>query len=289
MYVWGDKYKMNELQKVIKYFAMAFAAFLAFTIVSGIVTALFAVTGLFSISSSTSTKVDGTYNYSNVQSIDIDHSLGKLIIKTGDSDEVIVETTNVTNDFNIKLKDNGELYIQDGKNSFNIFGDGVSKNRKIVVYLPEDFVAENISIDAGAGDIELENLTTKKLVLNAGFGNVDGEGIIADSCSLESGVGNVSLNNVDFKHFDIEGGVGNIKVDGVLNGKTTVESGVGNIKLIVRDDSNNFNISVEKGIGSVKVDGNSINQMNNISASNFMSIEAGIGNIDINFITNAGF
>lgn len=283
---------MNELQKVIKYIAMAFAAFLAFTIISGIVTAIIAVTGIFSISSSksTSTKVDGSYNYSNVQSIDIDHSLGKLIIKTSDSDEVIVETTNVTDEFKIKLKDNGELYIQDEKEFFSVFGNNIGKNRKIVIYLPEDFIADKVDIDAGAGNIEIENLTARKFVLNAGFGNVDGEGIIADSCSLESGVGNVSLSKVDFKHFDVEGGVGNIKVDGVLLGKTSVESGVGNIRLIVRGNINDYNISTEKGIGSVKVDGNGVNLINgNNNASNFMTIEGGIGNIDIDFEDAAGF
>ncbi len=280
---------MNELQKVIKYFAMAFAAFLAFTIISGIVTALFAVTGFFSISSGSTTKVDATYNYSNVRNIDIDHSIGKLIIKTSDNDEVIVETTDVTKDFTIKQRDNGDLYIKDEQEFINVFGNNINKNRRIVVYLPEELVVDKFDIDAGAGNIEIEDLKAKKLVLAAGFGNIDGDGITADSCTLESGVGNISFYNVDFNNFDIEGGVGNIKVDGVLYGKTTVESGVGNIRLIVRGNINDYNINAEKGIGTIKVNGNSLNQIGNKNASNFMSIEGGIGNIDIDFEEAYGF
>jgi DUF4097 and DUF4098 domain-containing protein YvlB len=275
---------MSELQKVLKYFAMAFAAFLAFTIISGIVTALFAVTGFFSFSNNTSTstsKVDGTYNYSNVRNIEIDHSIGNLIIKTSDNDDIIVETTNVTNDFTIKQKDNGDLYIHDDQEFFNVLGR-INKNKKIVVYLPEDFVAEKFDIEAGAGNIQIENLKANKFVLVAGFGNVEGDNIIADSCILESGVGNINLNNVNLTNVDIEGGVGNIKIYGELYGKTIVDSGVGNIKLVLDGDLNDYNINAEKGIGTIKVNGDSISQINsNKNASNVMDIKGGVGNIDI--------
>lgn len=283
---------MSELQKIIKYFAMAFAAFLAFTIVSGIVTAILAITGFFSYSTTTTTQVDGTYNYSNVQNIDIDHGVGTLIIKIGDSDDIIVETTNVTKNFTIKQKDNGDLHIQDEQQfmNVNVFGNGLSKNKKIVIYLPKDFVAEQFDIDAGAGNIEIDGLKTEKLMLTAGFGNVEGDNIIADSCDLESGVGNINLTNVDIGNFNIEGGVGNIKIEGNVYGKTIVECGIGNIKLTVRGDINDYNLNVDKGIGTIKVNGNSYSQIDgNRNASNLMSIEGGIGNIDIIFEEAFGF
>lgn len=282
---------MSELQKVLKYFAMAFAAFLAFTIISGIVTALFAVTGFFSFGNNTTStaKVDSTYKYSNVRNIDIDHSTGNLFIKTSDSDEVIVETTNVTSQFTIKQKDNGDLYIHDDQEFFNVVGK-IGHNKKIVVYLPEDFVADKFDIEAGAGNIQIDNLNANKLVLVAGFGNVEGDNIVANSCTLESGVGNINLNDVNLTNVDIEGGVGNIKIYGDLYGKTNIESGVGNIKLVLNGDLEDYNITAEKGIGTIKVNGNSINQMNNNkNATNFMDLEGGIGNIDIIFENASGF
>ena len=79
---------MNEFQKVIKYLAMGFAIFLTVTIIGGIATGVFALTGVFNGVAASGDAVDINKSFDDVKSITIDHGVGTLKVRTGDSDKV---------------------------------------------------------------------------------------------------------------------------------------------------------------------------------------------------------
>jgi len=276
---------MSELQKVLKYCAMGFAAFLAFSIITGIITAVCAVTGVFSITGSANT-VDVSKSFENVKSLSAEPSVGTFTIKVGESDEVEVVAENVSENFTAEKSFSGELRIKDNWNFWNIFNGKSSLNgkAKITIYVPEDFVAENIEIDAGAGNVNMEGLTTKKLDINAGAGNIYGKNITANKVKMDGGVGEITLEEVDLSDVDIESGVGNVNVQGSMSGKNKIDCGVGEVKLDLTGSTDDYDLKVDKGLGSVYINNEKYSDLNwnNITATKSLDINGGVGDIEIN-------
>ncbi len=277
---------MSEFQKVIKYCAIAFAAFLAFTILTGIVTALFALTGLIS-NSSGKNLINIEKSFENVKSLSVEHGIGNLSIIQGGGDEVEVVAENVGENFEVEKSFSGELRIRSRFNFWNFIS---GKNKKagesrITIYLPDGFVADKVELDAGAGNIALESLSAEKLDINAGAGNIDGSRIIAGEVKLDGGVGEITFEEVQFTDTDIDSGVGNVKIQGALYGKSKIDSGVGEVTLDLVQSGDDFNLKVDKGLGSVYIDGEKFSDLNwdSMTADNSLDINGGVGDININF------
>lgn len=277
---------MSELQKVIKYCAIGFAAFLAFSIITGIFSAALALTGVFSGIGSSNT-VDISESFDDVKSLSAEHSLGNFTIKLGDTDKVEVVAENVSESFTVEKSFSGNLKIKSKFSVWGLFnGNGNSSgNAKVTIYIPKDFIAENIEIDAGAGNVNIEALTTKKLEINAGAGNIYGENITAKQVDLDGGVGEITLEDINFTDVDIDCGVGNVNLQGSMYGKNKIDCGVGEVRLDLKGSIDDYNIKVEKGLGSVYINGekNSDINWNNRNAAHSLDINGGVGDIDIDF------
>lgn len=276
---------MNEMQKVIKYIAIGFAAFLAFTIVTGIVTAFIALTGAFSGINSGDSK-DINRSFDNVSSLSVEPSIGTLKIKEGTSDKVEVIADNVSENFIVKKSQDGKLILKGKFVFWNIFGNH-SENGKsdITIYLPSGFEAKEVEIDAGAGNIIIEELTTKRLDINAGAGNISGRNITASRVDLDGGVGDIDIEEVDLSNATIDCGVGNINLQGKLLGKNEIECGVGEVELTLKGSVEDYDIKIDKGLGNISIDGEKYSEIkwNNGSANNSLDIDGGVGNIEIDF------
>jgi len=277
---------MSELQKVLKYCAMGFAAFLAFSIITGIITAVLAITGTFSVFGSTNT-VDVSHSFENVKSLSAEPGVGTFTIKVGESDKVEVVAENVSEKFSAEKSFSGELKIKDNWSFWNLFNGNSNLNgkAKITIYIPKDFVAENIEIDAGAGNVNMESLTTKKLEINAGAGNIYGKNITANKVKMDGGVGEITLEQANLTDVDIESGVGNVNVQGGMYGRSKIDCGVGEVKLTLTGSTDDYDLKIEKGLGSVYINNEKYSDLNwnNSTASNSLDINGGVGDIEINF------
>ncbi|MFV0343642.1 MAG: DUF4097 family beta strand repeat-containing protein [Anaerocolumna sp.] len=276
---------MNEFQKVIKYLAIAFAIFLTVTIVTGIASGIVALVGVTTVSKED--VVNYNESFDNVRSLLVEHGVGKLIIKSTDSDKITVEGNQVTESFAAEKSLSGELRIKSKFNFWNMFGstNTISKNTSITIYLPKDFTAEIVELNAGAGNVLIESLVTEKLEINAGVGDVYGEYIFADKVSLDGGVGDITLENAQLNDVDIDAGVGNIDIEGKLTGDNDISAGVGNIKLDIIGSTDDYNMNIEKGVGDIYINGEKHGDLNwnNRTAKYSMEMDGGVGNIRINF------
>jgi DUF4097 and DUF4098 domain-containing protein YvlB len=276
---------MNEFQKVIKYLAIAFAVFLTVTIITGIASAVIAIVGVTTVNHEEI--VDYNKSFDDVRSLVVENGVGKLTIKSTDSDQVTVEGTNVNESFVAEKSFSGELKIKSKFNFWNMFNSGkdFNQNSTIIIYLPSSFEADKVEIDAGAGNVNIEGLKTDKLDINAGVGDVYGENIYADNVSLDGGVGEITLENVELNDVDIDAGVGNIEVQGKITGRSEIDAGVGNIDLDITGSPNDYELKVDKGIGDIYIDGDKYSSLkwNNITAEYSMDINGGVGNIRLDF------
>ncbi len=276
---------MSELQKVIKYCAIGFAAFLAFSIITGILSGVFAISGVFTGIGSNNT-INVSESFEDVKSLSVEPGIGTFAIEIGETDKVEVIAENVSENFVVEKSFSGNLKIKGKFNVWNFFGDHSNNaGARITVYIPKDFIAENVDIDAGAGNINIEALTAKELEINAGAGNINGKNITAYEVKLDGGVGEISLEQVNLTDVDIDCGVGNIDLEGSLYGKSQIDCGVGEVNLTLTGSVDDYNLKVEKGLGSIRINDQKYSDLNwnNTTASNTLDISGGVGNIDIDF------
>lgn len=210
---------MTAFQKIIKYGALAFAAYLCLMIITGIIftiTAMFGITmGLEALDDDTnsSTITAWEQEYSNITQMDIDLSICRLEIKQGDTFKVAV--SDVSDKF--KCESNGnKLKIEDKKLNRNFLNmNNVTPN--VTIYIPENMQFEKVDIETGVNDTNIEYLKADKLNVDMGVGKVTLTSEIMKSADIECGIGKLELNLIgqqtDYK-ISAEAGLGNFEVAG---------------------------------------------------------------------------
>ncbi len=290
---------MNSLQRVIKYCAIALAVILAIGIISAVVNLVFGIVSFSSGRTITRTHftdkhvfseedwdtVDFDESFSDVKSLNIDNSTGELRIKTGDTFRV--EAENVLDGFEAEVKSNGELCVTDNESGFRFFGfhfNGINNpNSKITVYVPANFLAEEVKIESGAGSVSIDSLNTDYLYLSAGAGNIKGSSIVANKVKMEGGVGSVNFNDVTFNDADFNCGVGSVNISGVMHGDNKFECGVGSVDLNLTGNIGDYDLNIDSGVGNIRVNGDKVreNEYRNRPAANSIEVDGGVGDVNI--------
>lgn len=222
---------MNTAQRIIKYFAVGFAAFLSFTIISAIA---FGALGILS-----ATKL--IKNNSNVEirceadespCLQVALGASELIIKKG-------ETFSAKSTYgHVEINQDGDKMVITEKGG-SVFDD---YNRTTTVYVPEDMVFEKAGISGGAGRIYIESLNAKELEIALGVGETAIDNLEFETAKIDAGIGRVSVKLAsDESKYSIKAnkGIGEIKFNGSsIGGDTWIGSG-------------NNKIEISGGIGSI--------------------------------------
>lgn len=281
---------MNSFQRIIKYCAIAFAVFLTIMIITGVGSAVFAIIHFLPGTSSYSSKwseeaADYSESFQNVNSLEVNHKFGELVIKTGDELKVIGE--NVPKRFKAEVDSSGKLTVDYNSDVFHFPWFGIKGNNKsdcrVTIYVPADYILKRTTLNTGAGNLTIEGLKTDKLKISAGAGNIDGDDITAEEADIDGGVGNIDFNHVNFSDSVLESGVGNISISGILSGRTKLDGGVGEVKLDLIGNKDDYNFNIDSGLGTVRVNGEKIshNDQSNTEAENEIIVDSGIGNVRI--------
>ena len=271
---------MTLAQKVIKYLALAFACFLIVSIISGILSALYVLSGVLGLQKEDET-IKGEmsmidFENSDIATLDIDVAFTNLIIKKGDL--LLAETNNK----NINCKQNNQnLQIKEKQHSL------FSSNNKgdLVVYIPENLKFEKVKINAGAGKIQIENINTENLYLELGTGETTIEKLnVTKDCKIESGAGKVSILSGNINDMDLDMGIGEFNVTSAITGDSKINAGIGSLVLNIQGSKENYTIKADKGLGSIKIDGKeTVDNVRYGDGQNTIKIDGGIGKIEINF------
>lgn len=270
---------MKQSQKIIKYLAIAFALFLTFSIISIISYGVSFIGNLFdSDKDSITEKLNDLDINDNTLLLDINTSSSNITIKSGD---VLKVETN--NKYINSKQDNNKLYITEKKH--NILRDNESE---IIIYIPDDFIFDGVSIETGAGKVNIETLSTKKLYLNLGAGKVEINDLnVLEKAKVDGGAGEIVINAININNLDLDMGIGKFMLIGQLFGKTEIDQGIGTVDLNLLGNKDDYQIHLDKGLGSVKIDGNNINNDETLgNGNNKIDIDGGIGSIEINFTKN---
>lgn len=270
---------MSNVQKIIKYLAIAFAMFLTFTITSGIASSLFAISNIF----------DNKDHYELLEELkdlkiedaakvlDIDITSSNMIIKVGDS--LKATTSNKYIECN---QDKDSITITEKKHNW-IHN---SNKSTLVIYVPKDMTFDGVSINSGTGKIEIEKLSTKILNLDLGAGKVDINNLnVLNNTKIDGKAGELVINSSNLNNLDLNMGIGKFKFTGKLSGKSEIDHGLGALSLNLLGNKEDYQIHLDKGLGSATLDNNNIKDDETIgNGINKIDIDGGIGSIDIDFI-----
>ena len=274
---------MTTAQKVIKYLATAFAVFLIITIISAILSGVYALLSALGLIHTNKDIVTENLKVISrevkvVTTLKIDLAYTNLDIKTGDDFKVETNNSKITfeeNNGSVKIKEENRNWLNNNNMSSNL-----------IIYIPEDMIAiDETKIQTGAGKINIEKLNTQSLYLELGAGDVYIENVIATGkTKIDGGVGKTELKSCEINNLKANLGMGEFTFSGKLTGKSKIDSGVGAINIDLIDNKNNYKIDVSKGLGNVTLDGQKLetDRVYGIG-ENYLDIDGGIGEIKIDF------
>lgn len=257
---------MNTTQKVIKAFAICLAALIILSIINGVA---HLVTSAFSFNNDVN--INETYN-GDINNIKIDVGTTNMVIKYGDTFSITAE--NVSKEF--KIKEEGNTLIIKEKN-ITIFGNKKSSHTTITI--PSSL--NNLSIDIGAGKLELSDITSNNFSLNQGAGKVVITNLISNNTTIDGGAGELHITSSKLQNLDLDLGAGKCYYNGILLGNNKIDQGVGELILdLYRED---YTIKASKGLGSITINGESYSKDVTVGEGiNDIKIDGGIGSIIIN-------
>ena len=265
---------MNETHKVIKILAICFAIVIIANIFGAIITGISLFTNIDFNNSET--KKDFIEDYNNITNIEIDVDASSITIINGDNFRV--EATNISDNF-VSKTDNNTLKIKETKQNF--LED--TSNSKIIVYIPENSNLNDIEIDSGAGATTISQISAQKLDIDLGAGTLNINNSNFKNTNIDGGAGTIKISGSTLNNLDLNAGVGKVEITSDITGISEIECGVGEVTLNLPTNKDNYTISFEKGLGKLKIDNEEHAGNTYGRGTNKITLEGGIGNININF------
>lgn len=274
---------MTTAQKIIKYIALGFAAFLIVTIVSAILSGSYALLSAFGLIHTEKNIVTNDFKIisdevKEISALKVELAFTNLEIRTGDSFKVETNNSKITfinNNGSVKIKEENRNWLNNNKYTSDL-----------IIYIPEDMIdLDETKIETGAGKINIEKLNTQSLYLELGAGDVYIENLsVAKETKIDGGVGKTEIKSCKMHNLKANLGMGEFVFNGKLTGKNEIDSGVGAINIYLIDNKENYTIEVSKGLGNVTLDGQKL-EMDRVyvTGENYLDIDGGIGEIEIDF------
>lgn len=271
---------MTTAQKIIKYLAIAFAIFLIITIISTILTATVALSGILGIKKHTENlnnaeMVTTSFENTKIHTLNIDIAATNLTIKQGEILKIETDNSNIDcKQSNEELKINEKHYKWFSYNNVE---------KELILYVPEDLEFEKVKINAGAGKINLDELTTRKLMFELGAGECEIQNLnVSKECEIEGGAGKITILSGTINDLDFDMGIGEANITADLVGTNEINAGVGELNIKLQGEKDSYKIKTDKGIGAIKIDSKEISNGEVYGdGENYIDIDGGIGSINI--------
>jgi hypothetical protein len=146
-----------------------------------------------------------------------------------------------------------------------------------------------LSVGAGTARLKNASTVYGKADIEVGAGKLEAVALnVAGNVSIEVGAGNASIANLTAATADIECGVGKMSVKGAVAGDCNIECGVGNIEMYLDAAESDYNYDIDCGIGSVYINGSkrgglltSSADMAHAGARGTIKLQCGIGKIEL--------
>ena len=176
---------------------------------------------------------DFSFQSQDIKRINFDLKNVDLTIEENNSDDQIriqIENSG-KNDISVK-NNNGTLEIKDHRSKIG----KTTKNIDVALDIPADLELEDVLVELGVGDVEIEKLLVKYTL------------------NMKLGTGDVEIEHLSAGTLDVSCGVGNLEIEKLrLEGSASIEGGVGDTRIGMLANENDFNYEISTGVGDVRI------------------------------------
>lgn len=281
---------MSEIQKVIKYLAIAFAIFLSVNIIGGIVTALFFGLSIFGFvterqeqkgsQSISSQKIEMIQNSEEIENLKIEIGYSKLIIKTGE--KLDIEAKNRDNTLEVK-KEKDTLIVKDNK-AWNLLNQ--YEESEIIITMPKNNFLNKVKIEAGSGEVSISDIKMSQLDFEVGAGNSNISNIVVENkARIEGGAGKVVIQDSILNDLDLDVGVGEFQINHTaVYGNSDIDAGIGKLDIKLKGTLHDYSIRGSRGLGSFTIENKEVEDDKIYGdGEHRIKIDAGVGKVGIDF------
>lgn len=265
---------MTELQRIIKYLAIAFAVVLAISIIVGIVGF---IGGIFFYDEGVLEEMREIEISQNIDKLHIELSAAQLKVVEGDrfSLSTNLERLNVTSS-------DTRLYIEQKQKRIAFHSTEVGE---VVLTVPQGVVFESFELEAGAGEVSIQSLNSNRITFDFGAGKVSIGNLVATlNADIEAGAGELIISDGAINDLDLDVGVGKTELRASLTGECSINCGVGETNVSVIGKSSDYTMKISTGIGSVTVNNTTVKGNTVLGkGENELNVEGGIGTVNIEF------
>lgn len=265
---------MSAAHKVIRWIVIAFAVFLAGSIICGVLSLLFALPAALTPDTGDE-QVFTAQSPESIRRLDINLSAADLTVTAGE------ELTVTVNSDRVKVSEKeGVLSVADEKGFF--FN---KKAYSVQIVLPKDRVLDVCDIETGAGALNVTGLNTSELELELGAGKAEiKELTVGFFAEISGGAGDISMKDVDITDLDLDLGVGKTELSGKLSGVCDIDTGVGELSLKLSGGEELYTVKANTGVGEFKVAGRKMSDGEVSGSGNCrIDIDGGVGKVSVDF------
>lgn len=159
---------------------------------------------------------------------------------------------------------------------------------EITLYVPVNYVFDEVELEIGAGILEMGNLQATKVALETGAGEITADTIQCEEFVVSVGMGECVVKEITAKSLEGDVGAGNLEFAKVTADLIEMECSMGNLEMEVTGAKEDYNYNIECGMGNLELGNETYSgiaqekQVDNGSAKT-MDIECAMGNVEISF------
>ena len=224
-----------------------------------------------------------TVDASQVTTLDMELAHASLQINNARTDQIWVGTDEDAENISVTCK--GEkIVIQDNRT-----GDKRRKDINIYMEIPYAMRFSDVNIQVDAGYVEIsESLQADKMVLNAGAGEIDVDQLETGDFSVSVGAGQVYIGEgVFLGNVKMDCGVGEINMYGAqMEADADISCGMGAIEIELKGSTKKANYVLNCGLGSIEIDDKSYTALGrekriDNNAEHTFKMNCGLGSISM--------
>ena len=176
---------------------------------------------------------DFSFQSQDIKRINFDLKNVDLTIEENNSDDQVRIQIENSGKNDISVKNNsGTLEIKDHRSKIG----KTTKNIDVALDIPADLELEDVLVELGVGDVEIEKLLVKYTL------------------NMKLGTGDVEIEHLSAGTLDVSCGVGNLEIEKLrLEGSASIEGGVGDTRIGMLANENDFNYEISTGVGDVRI------------------------------------
>lgn len=211
-----------------------------------------------------------------ITGIQIKISADVVTVRAGKSDTVCVSYYDTEDDPIYMLNVDGEVLTIGNARNINWANESFTEG-EMVIEVPKGAL-DDLGLDVGAGDIDLERLSVKTVSVEAAAGDIDIADVTADSLSISAAAGDIDIEQSTIAELTIDAAAGNIDLEQVDATDIAIDAAAGDVDAELIGAKDEYTITTSHIFG----DSNILEQKG--TGARTLKLDVAAGDVDVTFL-----